>query len=627
MAVPSQIQDTAVGAGDSAFLAQSYLTYLIPYRTNVDMKEEVEKAIATSQPLADIASRPWFLFDETVDIFLILKTHGLTDETLQHYSKRLLLSVQAQVLNTPSSDRVDTAPPSEVIYNGEVEGVQSPIGTVDGGGDVAEAGLTKYTIWKTSIFLTRPRLRLFGPLVVFTATASLKPDPAHFGEQQNGYLESGVPAGLNLLESFARDPSLGGVKPRLSAVRVSRVAPATQITKDSFPMLRGLQNLCRKIYPAVHTRVRFSRPNALPPSPAIIALLEMDFTPYFDCVVTVDKIELNIPEGQVEDLNDSTGLDLPLQCVAHDHLTLMYRLAPKGSDIPSKTPNRDLFISIECTALVEPEACKPKIRMAWSTVLDFTLPVNPGFGTGVTKPFQRSHRPTQLSIGDGASFVLPSVARPDSIPSLEAATDRSLTIDNVIPEFGITMTFTSQPGPTYPGDEFVWTVFVVNRASGATTPVGPAAAIQSPPRKLGLVAVPKRRRNDMRVMRPPSTAGARRKSVAAVVHSNTHHGHGHGPDPDADTTSLEVADAVLDENIVHAMQHSSLVDTTDVVCLSADVRVGPLAPNACHVVELRFLALKEGIVGIECIRVVDLGSQEHVDIRELPVMVVERRID
>jgi hypothetical protein len=61
---------------------------------------------------------------------------------------------------------------------------------------------------------------------------------------------------------------------------------------------------------------------------------------------------------------------------------------------------------------------------------------------------------------------------------------------------------------------------------------------------------------------------------------------------------------------------------TDVVCLSADVRVGPLAPEACAVAELRFLALRRGVVGVEAVRVVDLGSTEHVDVRELPVVVV-----
>lgn len=561
--------------------------------------------------------------DETVDVFLILRTHGLSGTILKSFTDRLLLSTQAQVINTPSPDRADSTGASEVIYNAELEHVETPAASfraVNGSdGESGEKEITTYTVWKAPIFLTRPRLRLFGPSVVFTATASLKPDPAQYGEQRNGYLESGVPPGLNLLDAFARDPLLGGVKPQLSATRVSRVAPATQIGKESFPMLKGLHKSSKKVYPAVHTRVRFSRPNAIPPSPAIIALLEIDFTPYFDCEIAVDKVNLTLPDGQIEDLSDGTGLSLPLQCVAHDHITLMYRLAPKESDIVSKTPNRELSISIECTALVS-DSCKPKLRMAWSTILDFTLPVNPGFGTGVTKPFQRSHRPTQLSIGDGASFVSPSVARPDSIPSLEAAENRSLAVETHIPEFGITMTFTADHKPVYPGDEFVWTVFIVNRvASTGATPIGSTSAPipPPPPRKLALLAIPKRRRNDQRIVRPPSTSGpARRKSVAAVV------ANANGND-----STTEVADAVLDENIVHAMQHSSLVDSTDVVCLSADVRVGPLAPNACFVTEMRFLALREGIVGIESVRVLDLGNQEHVDVRDLPVMVVERRGD
>jgi hypothetical protein len=114
-----------------------------------------------------------------------------------------------------------------------------------------------------------------------------------------------------------------------------------------------------------------------------------------------------------------------------------------------------------------------------------------------------------------------------------------------------------------------------------------------------LVPVPRRRRNDLRVIRPPSTAGP-----------------GSRRDP-------LIADAVLDETVVHAMQRNSVVDAAELVCLSADVRVGPLAPNACAVAELRFLALREGVVGLDAVRVVDLGSQEHADVRELPLVVVE----
>ncbi|KAF4978297.1 hypothetical protein FZEAL_5308 [Fusarium zealandicum] len=151
------------------------------------------------------------------------------------------------------------------------------------------------------------------------------------------------------------------------------------------------------------------------------------------------------------------------------------------------------------------------------------------------------------------------------------------------------MTFTGPSEPVHPGQVFSWTVYVVNRASEKST---------APPRKLALVAVPKRRRSEVRMARPPSVGGRRRGEQ-------------------------DVADAVTDENVLHALQKNSLVETTDVVCLSADTRVGPLAPGACHVVELQFLALQEGIVGMEAVRVVDLGSQEHVDITDLPTILVE----
>lgn len=620
MADPNQLEDVSETGGDPAFLDHSYLTYTIPFGSGVDIEEEIKNAIEKKQPLEEIETRPWLFFDETVDVFLILRTRGLGDTLLQSYLKRLSITVQVQVVNSPATDRVEIAPASEIIHAAEVEDVTSPLAVIDGANVDGDAGddtdSASYTVWKASIFLTRPRIRLYGPSIVFSVSASLKPDPGQSGEQHNGYLESGTPLGLNLLESFARDPLLGGVKPRLSAMRVSRVAPVTQ-SKDSYPILKGLARFSKKIYPAVHTRVRFARPNTIPPSPSIIALLEIDFTSYFDCEVAVDAVTLSIPEGQVEDLNDVPGLSLPLNCVAHDHVTFMYRLAPQESDVHVKSQTRELSISIECSALVRPGFCTPKLRMAWSTILDFTLPVNPVFGTSVNKPFQRSHKPAQLSISDGTSFVSPAVSRPDSLPSLEALAMR--TAETSIPEFGITMTFTAPEGPIYPGDEFVWTVYVVNRNTQALSPSRPPSEAVPPARKLTLLAVPKRRRNDMRVIRPPSTAGldhmlARRKSATA--------GGAGAEGPEA-----EIADAVLDENIVHAMQRSSLVDSTEVVCLSADVRVGPLAPNACHVVELRFLALKEGIVGVECIRVIDLGSQEHVDVRDLPVMVVERRED
>ncbi len=545
---------------------------------------------------------------------MILRTPYVDEAVLRSQLRRLVITLDTHIVNAHSIDR-DHPPASESIYSGAVEDVQDAFIVADGPPDNEEGTRFIYAVWKIPVFLGRPRMRLQAPSVVFSANASAKPfDPDQSCGRISGYMPSCAPSGMNLLEAFATDPVLGGIKPRLSALRVSRVAPLTQ-PNDSLRRIKGLHNLKLKIYPVVHTRVRFARPNTSPPSPALIALLEVDFTPYFDCEVALDKITLNVTDSTVEDLNTEDGMGLPLSCVAHDHLTFLYQLAPNQLDIATKNPTRDLVINIDVVVLVRPEQpnpCTPRLAMTWSTTVDFTLPVNPGFGQPITQPIQRSHRPSQLSIGGGAdtqSLVSPSVSRPDALPSLEAATARG--IETAIPDFGITMTFTGPAGPVYAGEEFCWTVFVVNRSKhDANSGSGPGASVtasSSSPlaqrtRKLALIAIPKRRRNDLRVIRPPSSNGAG------------------GPKRDP-----LIADAILDENVVHAMQRSSLVDSTEAVCLSADVRVGPLAPNACAVVELRFLALREGVVGIEAVRVVDLGNQEHVDVRELPTVVVESR--
>ncbi len=665
--------------------------------------------------------------DETADVYLILRTPYKPEARLQSYLDRLAITVDAQIVNSQApgresppvvetifSDAVDDIPKPLVVVSdpeaaqgdGEASGSSSSSSSEDdessgqdteGDGAAQKTNKTRrkrqtYIVWKRPVFLARPRARLLAPTVSFSAAASLRParpvangvsfvpydgfgDPlaapslsSSSAGQMTGYLRSREPSGLNLLESFGGDPALGGAVPQLSAQRVARVAPVAAAAMDARFQprpVRALKALALKIFPAVHTRVRFARPSAVPTSPAVVAMLEIDFTPFFECDAVLTHIALALPSGVVTDLNRADGLALPVPCAARDHFTFLYRLAPlefatsqppasSSSHHPLSPPplqlnplvrggpgaaaaaaasaaaaaaaaaTRDIDIAIEAQMVVKPGVCTPTLRMNWTTNVDFTPPVNPGFGTALlpASSLQRAHRPSQLSIDGMSSFTLPSVSRPDALPALEAAAARST--EATIPDFGITMTFTAPAHAVYAGEEFSWTVFVVNRATSlafltgpgggpGSGPGGPGGAL--PARKLALIALPKRRRNDVRVIRPPSTAGTR------YPHSHHHTQH---PPPVGGSAPLEaVADAVLDDNIVHAMQRSSLVDSTDVVCLSsADTRVGPLAPNACHVVELRFVALRAGVVGIEAIRVVDLGSQEHVDVRELPTMII-----
>ncbi|KAK4250817.1 TRAPP trafficking subunit Trs65-domain-containing protein [Corynascus novoguineensis] len=621
------------------FLEQSYLTYILPFATKFSPEEALQQAGGSiEERISSIEQRDQLFFDETVDVYFILRAPYADEQTLRSHLRRLTITLDAHIVNGATTDRDGAAPASELIYNGAVEDVERVFVVTE---EPQEEGAQKhaYAVWKLPVFLNRPRMRLQLPSVVFSGVASLKMNSTAAEElrvSRDGYMQSCMPSTMNLLESFADEPFLGGIRPQLSAQRVTKVAPLTK-PKDSLHRISGLQTLKLRIYPVLHTRVRFSRPNTTPPSASMIALLELDFTPYFDCEVALDKLSLGVTDGTVEDLNTQDGMKLPLSCVAHDHLTFLYKLAPQERDTIRKNLAADLAITIEVLLLVrldnnESNSCTPRLVMAWTTPIDFTPPVNPGFGQPKTTPIQRSHRPSQLSIGGGVDsqpLVSPSVIRPDALPTLEASTARPL--EAALPDFGVTMTFTGPPGPVALGEEFVWTVFVVNRTSSSNKaeislpppPSAPAAVLAAHHaaaaaasaaslRKLMLVPIPRRRRNELRVMRPPSTAAT---TTAAAAMGST-----------MSKRDPLIADAVLDETVVHAMQRNSVVDAVELVCLSADVRVGPLAPNACAVAELRFVALREGVVGLEAVRVVDLGTQEHADVRDLPLVVVEKGV-
>ncbi|KAI1775005.1 TRAPP trafficking subunit Trs65-domain-containing protein [Hypoxylon cercidicola] len=591
-------------------LDDASLSYFIPFDTEFSIQDALNQSTKKNvEPFSAVERRESLFFDESVDIYLVLKCPRVEEEALRISLRSLVISIEAQIVNGSVPDR-ENQPPSEVVHAGTIDNSENPSilvtfpGEEDEDGD-GEGDNRQYTVavWKHSVLLSRPRMRLQSPSAVFAAAASLKPsDQSRSDAPRDGYLPSGVATGLNLLESFGNDPAMNGVKPHLSALRVSRVTPITQQTKDLLRPIKSSSKLSLRIYPVAHSRLRFTHLNTTPSTATVLAMLEVDFTPFFECEIILDDISISVVDGIVEDLTSQAGMPLPVSCVAHDHVTFLYRISPAEADVVAKNPIKDLDITISATALLRPDACRPRLSMAWSATVDFTVPVNPGYGT-TKQPIQRMHRPSQLSIGgdSATSFTSPSVARPDALPSLEAATSGT---EASVPDIGITMTFTGPPPnqKIYPGDEFVWHVFVVNRS------LIPSAV----PRKLAIVVIPKRRRNESRVIRPPSIS-----RLPESLHGQ--------PQQSKAKSDRNVADAVLDENVVHAMQHNSIVDSAEVVCLSADVRVGPLAPGACHVAELRFLALKEGIVNVEAVRVIDLANNEHVDIRELPMVVVESK--
>jgi hypothetical protein len=202
----------------------------------------------------------------------------------------------------------------------------------------------------------------------------------------------------------------------------------------------------------------------------------------------------------------------------------MYKLTPEyGPETnPSSTAMFSMLdISLGATIIVDND-CKPRISMQWRTNVDFSVALNPTYG-GPSPALQRNNRPTSLSVSTQAGVP------PNNRSSLR---ERAYSVTDV----GVTISF-SGPTRVQVGSVFSWDVFIVNRSNV--------------PRKFALIALPRRKRVDPRghVARPSSSSITSRKED-------------------------HVAEAVTDDNIVHARQKSVAGQEVELISLSTDIRVG-----------------------------------------------------
>lgn len=71
MAVPTKPGDSTSGEEDTAFLEQSFLAYTVPFKTTINIEEEIKAAIEKGQPLEDFENRPWLFFGEDISQLIL----------------------------------------------------------------------------------------------------------------------------------------------------------------------------------------------------------------------------------------------------------------------------------------------------------------------------------------------------------------------------------------------------------------------------------------------------------------------------------------------------------------------------------------------------------------------------
>jgi hypothetical protein len=355
--------------------------------------------------------------------------------------------------------------------------------------------------------------------VYFATSASLKSsEKVLLKSSSDEYLPGMVPTSMNLLEPFENDPDLSGTKLYLSGSRITQT-PATVPTPRSTakPLKTGPRRFFRAA-PALLWRVRFLPRRTASDPDAVIACLDFETTNFASSDLSLDTIELSLSAGTTEPLYKQ----LPLRCRPNDQVTILFKLLPLSSEATEMSSMKyEHELSIDATATVFlSESCKPKIRITWKTSVDFSSFKSNSRPTSLT---HSGNRPTRNRL---SGKDLPKLPGPDSLPISDQQHDARAVATGAA---GVHLTI-SGPHTVYAGETFHWKLLVVNRSEQL--------------QRLAVVVVPKRRRTE------PMRPGSELKDDGVV------------------------AQLVLDDHLVFALQRTAVQDTTELVCLSPDIRIG-----------------------------------------------------
>ncbi|KAG9525811.1 hypothetical protein KCV07_g1129, partial [Aureobasidium melanogenum] len=285
--------------------------------------------------------------------------------------------------------------------------------------------------------------------------------------------------------------------------------------------------------------------------------------------VQIDEIKAEGSSLTVEPFSaDLAALSLPTTLQTGDKSTFLYKLArPKDTAGVPSHHSRPSSVTFQIRAVAQvSDTCSAQIQARWHGNVNFP-PLQPAKSMPL--------RPQ--------SVASTTQDRPLS-KRVSTMTTRPMSGMTQVDSAGVTFAFTA-PDKVKEGETFLLDVFVVNRSTRR--------------KRLAIVAIPKsvKSAQSQHTLRFPN-----------ISRQDSHH----------------TAEAVMDDRTIYHMQDQREARISEVVCLNADVRVGPLPPGACHNVQLEFLTLSSGLVGLAAVHVVDLDSRETTQITELPDIMVSK---
>ncbi|KAI5205482.1 hypothetical protein E4T39_02995 [Aureobasidium subglaciale] len=543
------------------------LDLLIPHSSDFD----IENHLKTNSQLV---SRDALLFEELLPVYLVLRSSLASfQQTLDHLE--IYITAYATQPSPPPRQQSGTAPaPQQPPVKLSLDSITIASENKPTLIHLPDSEHGTCAVWKSTLYLRFPPQKLHRPSIHLTASATLKPVETPAGSTDSTraeYMTSALPTSENLLQSLQHTSQSTSNQPYLPSSRIHKVAPRPSSTTQDTRPLRTSSKLF-PVSPALNIKVH------LTPEQVSDMLLCLDVESARHAGyggVQVDEIKAEGNNLTVESFSAGLGvLDMPVMLQTGDRSTFLYKLArtKDSTGALSHHNNRPSSVTFSIRAVARiSDTCSAVIQARWYGNVNFPP----------SQPTKRiSLRPQSV-----ASTLAPQDinSRPLS-KRLSSTTARPLSSTTQADSAGVTFAFTA-PERVDEGETFHLDVFVVNRSTRR--------------KRLAIVAIPKTAKSA--------------QSHYDLRSSNITRQDSH-----------QTAESVSDDRTIYHMQHQREAQVAEVVCLNADVRVGPLPPGACHNVQLEFLTLSTGLVGLAAVHVVDLDTRETTQITELPDIRVSK---